>query len=233
MPSKKGKSKDTRDEGYKIHISKNGPYIVTGGVPLSDMTPVLNKDGDAQGWSETKKYPMQETYSLCRCGQSKNKPFCDGTHDKIGFDGTETAPLGLDIDKFEVTEGPSLKLTDVEFLCSSARFCHRDEGTWDLTERSGDPNARKIAMEEACDCPSGRLLLFDKTNKKPVEPNLVKSIGVTVDPQSGVRGPLWVRGGILIESSDGELYEIRNRVTLCRCGNSAVKPLCDSGHLYL
>jgi CDGSH-type Zn-finger protein len=233
MPSKKGGSKGSKDEGYKIHITKNGPYIVTGGVPLSDMAPLLNNDGDAQGWDETKKYPMQESYALCRCGQSHKKPFCDGTHDKIGFDGTETAPLGLDMDKFEVTEGPTLKLTDIEFLCSSGRFCHRDEGTWDLTEHSDDPDARKIAMEEACDCPSGRLVLYDKTGKKPVEPNLVKSIGVTVDPQSNVRGPLWVRGGILIESSEGELYEIRNRVTLCRCGNSAVKPLCDSGHLYL
>ena len=233
MPSKKGTSKVSNDEKYKIKVLKDGPYLVTGWVPLSDMAPVLNDEGDAQGWSETKKYPLQEIYDLCRCGQSRNVPFCDGSHKKVGFDGTETAPLGMDLDKFEVTDGPTLKLIDVEPLCSSGRFCHRDEGTWALTEHSDDPDARKIAMEEACDCPSGRLVLYDKTGKKPVEPVLVKSIGVTVDPQSRVRGPLWVRGGLLIESSDGEVYEIRNRVTLCRCGNSAIKPFCDSGHLYL
>jgi CDGSH-type Zn-finger protein len=232
MPKKETPKTAAKDEKFKIHISKDGPYIVTGGVPLSDMTPILNSDGDAQGWSEGKKYPLLQTYDLCRCGQSNNRPFCDGSHKKTNFDGTETAPLGIDYESFEVTEGPTLKLIDAEPLCSSARFCHRDEGTWDLTERSGDPEARKIAMEEACDCPSGRLLLWDRTGKKPVEPVFIKSIGVTVDPQDHVQGPLWVRGGILIESSDGEVYEIRNRMTLCRCGKSDIKPFCDSGHLY-
>jgi len=233
MPPKKVTADSAKEENFKIKVLKDGPYLVTGGVPLSDMTPVLNNEGDAQGWSETKKYPLQETYDLCRCGQSHNRPYCDGSHKKANFDGTETFPFDIDYSKFEVTDGPTLKLIDVEPLCSSGRFCHRDEGTWDLTEHSNDPDARQIAMEEACDCPSGRLVLYDKTGKKPVEPVLVKSIGVTVDPQSGVRGPLWVRGGILIESSDGKVYEVRNRVTLCRCGGSNNKPFCDSGHLYL
>ncbi|UCF09264.1 MAG: CDGSH iron-sulfur domain-containing protein, partial [Thermoplasmata archaeon] len=44
-------------------------------------------------------------------------------------------------------------------------------------------------------------------------------------------GPIWVRGRIPIESADGHIYEIRNRVTLCRCGWSSNKPFCDSSHL--
>lgn len=43
-------------------------------------------------------------------------------------------------------------------------------------------------------------------------------------------GPLWVRGGIPVESSDGATYEVRNRVTLCRCGRSSNKPFCDGTH---
>ncbi|MEO5901562.1 MAG: CDGSH iron-sulfur domain-containing protein [Ilumatobacteraceae bacterium] len=43
-------------------------------------------------------------------------------------------------------------------------------------------------------------------------------------------GPIWVRGGIPISSSDGRAYEVRNRVTLCRCGASTNKPFCDASH---
>jgi CDGSH-type Zn-finger protein len=45
-----------------------------------------------------------------------------------------------------------------------------------------------------------------------------------------VSGPIWVRGGISVYSGQGMLYEVRNRVTLCRCGKSTNKPFCDSSH---
>jgi CDGSH-type Zn-finger protein len=50
------------------------------------------------------------------------------------------------------------------------------------------------------------------------------------DPFLGVNGPIWVRGEIPIQSADGKIYEVRNRVTLCRCGKSLNKPFCDSSH---
>jgi CDGSH-type Zn-finger protein len=43
-------------------------------------------------------------------------------------------------------------------------------------------------------------------------------------------GPLWVTGNIPILRADGQPLEIRNRVTLCRCGCSGAKPLCDGAH---
>ena len=63
-----------------------------------------------------------------------------------------------------------------------------------------------------------------------IEPNLEKSIGAIEDPAIGTFGPLWIRGGIPIYSADDKLYEVRNRVTLCRCGKSTNKPFCDSSH---
>ena len=42
-----------------------------------------------------------------------------------------------------------------------------------------------------------------------------------------------VRGGIQIESADGFKYEVRNRVTLCRCGKSQNKPFCDGTHAQI
>ncbi|MCJ7713336.1 CDGSH iron-sulfur domain-containing protein, partial [Candidatus Bathyarchaeota archaeon] len=46
-----------------------------------------------------------------------------------------------------------------------------------------------------------------------------------------VSGPIWVKGGVIVESSDGTSYEVRNRQTLCRCGKSENKPFCDGTHI--
>lgn len=53
-----------------IDVEKNGPYRVTGGPPLQDPSGV--------------QPPVAEHYTLCRCGKSRNKPFCDGSH-RDGF----------------------------------------------------------------------------------------------------------------------------------------------------
>jgi 3-phenylpropionate/trans-cinnamate dioxygenase ferredoxin subunit len=60
-----------------INIIKNGPLIVNGPVELKD--------------SEGNVYPEQKRMALCRCGASTEKPFCDGTHSKIGFEAAERA----------------------------------------------------------------------------------------------------------------------------------------------
>lgn len=214
----------------KIKVSKNGPYLVSGGIPLSEQIICIDSEGQSHGWREGKKYPLQENYALCRCGQSQNKPFCDGTHMKVNFDVTETASREPYLEQAKEIDGPGLKLTDVQGLCAAARFCHRAGGIWKLTRQSDDPEAKQTAIEEASDCPSGRLVVWEKDGKV-IEPEFEPSIGLVEDPQAGVMGPIWVRGGIPIESADGTIYEIRNRVTLCRCGKSANKPFCDGSHL--
>jgi CDGSH-type Zn-finger protein len=124
-----------------------------------------------------------------------------------------------------------LRLKDAAALCSAARFCHRGGGTWELTHHSDDHKARELAIEEACDCPSGRLVEWDKNTGEIIEKEFEKSISLIEDPQNGVSGPIWVKGGVPVESSDGSTYEIRNRVTLCRCGKSQNKPFCDGSHI--
>jgi len=63
----------------KITIRPNGPYRVEGPITLLDAD---GKEYDLTG---------KPAISLCRCGASTNKPFCDGTHSKIGFQAAEAA----------------------------------------------------------------------------------------------------------------------------------------------
>lgn len=219
----------------KIKVTKDGPYLVSGNIPLDKQMIVCDKEGVPEKWkTSSQKYPLQKTYALCRCGHSDNLPFCDGSHSTVNFDGTETANNKKYIDQAKKIDGPELLLTDAIDFCSSAKFCERMGGIWDLTRNSGNPKARELAIRQACDCPSGRLVMWEKlkNNKlKEIEPNFKPSISLIEDPLEKVSGPLWVKGKIQIESSDGKKYEKRNRVTLCRCGRSENKPFCDTSHI--
>ena len=217
----------------RIKIIKDGPYLVSGNVPLATAIVKADEEGTPVRWEIGNPYPDKETYALCRCGQSKNKPFCDGTHAQVGCDGTETASRKKYLEQAETISGPDLILTDAEKLCAVACFCHRAGDAWTLTEKSDDPKSRKIAIEEACDCPSGRLVAWDKKTGKPIEPEVEPSINLIENPETKVSGPIWVKGCLPIESSDGTEYEIRNRVTLCRCGRSDNKPFCDGTHVKI
>ena len=214
----------------KIQVTRDGPYIVVGRIPITEQTIVCDPDGTSVEWRAGKEYLMQEKCALCRCGHSKNKPFCDGTHNRIGFDGTETATHETYLDHPKELDGPNLRLIDIEELCASARFCHRAGGIWNLVPKSNEPEMKKIAIEEACDCPSGRLVVFEGKGQQMIEAEIKKSIGLIEDPWIGVKGPIWVRGCIPVESAEGKIYRVRNRITLCRCGKSLNKPFCDSSH---
>ena len=69
----------------KVVVTKNGPYLVTGGIPLARQTIVADSAGNSERWREGDTFPARENYALCRCGRSASKPFCDGSHAKIGF----------------------------------------------------------------------------------------------------------------------------------------------------
>jgi CDGSH-type Zn-finger protein len=214
----------------KVKVTKDGPYIIFGNIPLSNMSIEPDSYGEACRWRDVKKFPRKEIYSLCRCGKSENKPFCDGTHSKIQFDGTETFRNESYLDNVKEFVGPELRLTDKKELCVDAEFCVRGANIWNLTVHSDRPGFRETAIEEAINCPSGRLVVWD-LNHNPIEPEFEPSIVVT-EHMNGSPGPLWIRGKIEIESAEGTIYEKRNRVTLCNCGKSENKPLCDGSHLF-
>jgi CDGSH-type Zn-finger protein len=214
----------------RIKITENGPYIVTGNVPLVEFTIVYDKDGYSKEYKETKRYDAGETYSLCRCGKSHNKPFCDGTHIESNFSGTETAKREAYSDCAQSIKGPKASLTDYTELCAYARFCDSNGSTWGLVERTDDTESFKEFVKQCQHCPSGRLVAWDNKTGKPIEEKLTPMIALIEDPYAECSGPIWVRGGIVIESADGSEYEVRNRVTLCRCGSSHNKTFCDGTH---
>lgn len=71
---------DLSDEEVRILVRNNGPFRVYGPVKLVDV------NGNEYDVGEG------EWYSLCRCGRSARKPFCDSTHKSIDFDAPSEAP---------------------------------------------------------------------------------------------------------------------------------------------
>ncbi|MDR1775800.1 MAG: CDGSH iron-sulfur domain-containing protein [Actinomycetes bacterium] len=214
----------------RIDVTPNGPYAVTGGVPLSNVRIVRDENKAAVGWETVYEFPAMETYVLCRCGGSKFKPFCDSTHCLEHFDGTEVDSRAEYMDGAQVYSGEGIDLLDNERFCVHAGFCDRGKNAWEYTADSADADSRATALEEAALCPSGRLVMFLKESCSENEIAYPPSIALIEDPVYNVSGPIWVRGGIPIYGADGVLYEKRNRVALCRCGKSANKPYCDGTH---
>jgi len=68
-----------------IMIKKTGPYVLSGDLSQLEIADADGKKVDISG---------KQAVSLCRCGASTNKPFCDGTHSKIGFLAAEAAVKG-------------------------------------------------------------------------------------------------------------------------------------------
>ena len=206
-----------------IKVRKNGPYLVVGGVPLTRKSPVVSEHGEPLTWRTESLDDDRPTYALCRCGSSEMKPFCDGTHASIGFDGTETAPADSYADRADSLGGTGIEVFDDRGICVHAGFCgNKVSNVWKMAADTDDTVVRAQVMAMVEKCPSGALTFA--VGGEVIEPDLPEEVAVVPD------GPLWASGGIPIQRSDGELVETRQRVTLCRCGASSIKPLCDGSH---
>jgi len=215
----------------RVVVSKDGPYLVAGNVPLTDQIIATDAAGGSETWKRGESYETPEKYALCRCGKSDKKPFCDGTHSRVGFDGTETASRAPYTEQAAVQDGPAeLALLDAEHLCAFARFCDPHGQVWSQIELTDEPRIREMFLRQVGNCPAGRLVAWNKDSGESIEPELPIFIGLIEDPAQECSGPLWLRGGIQLVSADGIEYEVRNRMTVCRCGESRNKPFCDGTH---
>lgn len=209
----------------RIEIEAHGPYRVAGVPPLLRAAQVETDHGEPVGWAVGPAIVADDPCRLCRCGLSRAKPLCDDECTSAGFDCTETADRAPSTSRRRVLVGEDVVMTDDQSLCTDAGFCgDRSTNVWKMIGGTADPAVRDRLIQMVRLCPSGRLAYSLRKEGDPVEPAFEPSIFVQDD------GPLWVRGGIPVVAADGEPYEIRNRVTLCRCGRSDNKPFCDGTH---
>jgi CDGSH-type Zn-finger protein len=217
-----------------IIVQKNGPFLVKGGIPLFDKIQVVSDQGEPLTWKKGQTYKTGPSYILCRCGKSSKMPFCDNAHTRVAFDGTETADECPHAERAVLFPGGTqIEVRHDDYLCMESGFCGtRTTTIKQLVLLSGEIGARSTAVAMVERCPSGSLTYRLQGEDADIEPDLLQAIAYTTDILSSgaVRGAYWVMGNIPIVRSDGKPMEVRNRVTLCSCGLSKKKPLCDGAH---
>jgi len=210
-------------DGPRIRVLRDGPYEVIG-APLARTGQVETEYGEPVDYEPLEPLEVGARYRLCRCGNSSTKPFCDDTHED-GFDGTEVADRGPRAARASTWPGVGVVMTDDYSLCTQAGYCgDRFTRVWEMIDETEDPSVRERLQRMVSLCPSGRLAYAAAQGGPDVEPAFEPHVALCRD------GPILVRGGIEVESEDGEPYEVRNRVALCRCGRSRNKPFCDGTH---
>ncbi|MDH3228932.1 MAG: CDGSH iron-sulfur domain-containing protein [Alphaproteobacteria bacterium] len=199
------------DSNATIECAEDGPYIVKG----------CDRLVDAAGAALATRKLM----ALCRCGGSAKKPFCDGTHAKIGFSGARVADGSEG--RRESYLGKAITIHDNRAICAHAGVCtDRLSSVWRMNEEpwiDADGASVEAIMEVIRACPSGALS-YSVDGAEGMSPAAEPVIRVSKD------GPYHVTGGVeLADAAWGEGAS-RDRYTLCRCGASKNKPFCDGSH---
>jgi len=198
-----------------------------GKIVLSNYSPLMAVDTPlVKAEGETVETPR--VYSLCRCGKSNARPFCDGAHSSIGFTG-ERKPV--EQKSSEHYKGKDITIVYDRHLCMGAGHCGELEpvfGTHDKPIYEPDGAPAEAIIETIRRCPSGALsYIKDGVHHQ----NYYERQELVVEQH----GPLHVHGGIeLVDDQESEkLLTDGDHYTLCRCGASRKKPLCDGTHLKI
>jgi len=198
----------------KIEATKNGPLMAT--------------DISCFKTSKEETVKTSSPMALCRCGGSKRKPFCDGTHFKIGFNSDKLA--GRQPDRVDDYQGTEITIHDNRGVCSHAGYCTDNLASVFRMRQEPwiDPNGAKVEeiIRVVRMCPSGALS-FTINGKKHDSLERESSIKLSKD------GPYKVAGGISLIDSAGSNPQSSEHYTLCRCGGSKNKPFCDGTHWYI
>jgi CDGSH-type Zn-finger protein len=163
---------------------------------------------------------------LCRCGASKRMPFCDGTHEEIGFSGKRESDRSNDRRRDYV--GERITIHDNRCACSHARHCINElpsvfrmgDRPW-IDPDGADPERIIEVIEK---CPSGALSYsVDGVEHRDLDRE--PAINITRD------GPYCLVGGIEVVGEEPRADKVsREHCTCCRCGTSENKPFCDGSH---
>jgi CDGSH-type Zn-finger protein len=197
-------------DGTTIEVVKNGPHRVSGACR------VRNSRGE--------DVPTRGRFALCRCGNSSNKPFCDGTHAKIGFEGTRLATGPMEAP--EPHQGRRITIHDNRAICAHSGVCTDNlPGVFRLGQEPWvDPDAAEAeaVMALVRRCPSGALSYTIDGQPSSAGP---RERTITVSKN----GPYFVTGDVALEAAGATPLD-PDRYALCRCGGSKNKPFCDGTH---
>ena len=204
---------DTR-KSTGITPELNGPYLVT------NVENLVNSKGE--------RLEARPRMALCRCGGSANKPFCDGTHARIGF--TSAKAPGRVADRRDTYSREELTVFDNRGICQHSGFC--TDALASVFRASVEPfidlsGADKDAIVQAVrKCPSGALsYALDGIEHRDQE----REPTVTVSKD----GPYRITGGVEIPGEPRAEGASTEHYALCRCGGSKNKPFCDGTHWYI
>lgn len=111
------------EEDKKITVRSKGPYLLRGGIPLVFKSQVMSEHGEPLPWEDEGSINTEETYRLCRCGQSQAKPFCDGTHTIVRFEGKESAETNAIADRAKTFRSPKIFIQEDHPICVHSGFC--------------------------------------------------------------------------------------------------------------
>jgi CDGSH-type Zn-finger protein/uncharacterized Fe-S cluster protein YjdI len=179
--------------------------------------------------------------ALCRCGESKNKPFCDGTHSVVGFSSAnkilEENENDADTKKTAIKDrrrdyaGKKIIVHDNRKICSHAAECVKNlPSVFRLGSRpwinSDGSNVNDI-IDTIRRCPSGALSYsIDGVEYRDPEEQRNPTIMVSKN------GPYHITGGVELTGENIQFGEgaSKEHYTLCRCGASQNKPFCDGEH---
>jgi CDGSH-type Zn-finger protein len=205
------------DSKPKIACLPNGPYYLLNDMEAKPVPNMRRASGEACA--------TVRGVALCRCGGSKNKPFCDGTHTAIGFSDRNSADPGKDERKSYA--GKRITVLDNRALCAHAGFCTDElESVFRQHDEpwiAADGAEAEEIIATIRKCPSGALS-YAIDGVEAGAPERPPMVTVTDN------GPYAVTGGIElmgVHFGDGASTE---HYTLCRCGASKNKPFCDGSH---
>ena len=99
------------EERFSITVTETGPYLVYGRPPLAEQFIMPDESNDSWYFQEGRHFSTEsEPTALCRCGASRRKPYCDGSHEKASWDPRLTAQRDALLDNAEVIDGGTLQM---------------------------------------------------------------------------------------------------------------------------
>ena len=193
-----------------VTAAQDGPYIV------KDLQNFSNRNGAID---------CKEAIGLCRCGQSANKPYCDGSHKTVGF--SSKNQLDPARDRLDTYKGKNITVYDNRSICAHAGICtDRLPAVFHNREASFvEPDGASVAeiIDIVNQCPSGAL---SYTLDDDSETRLIGEASISI----AANGPYVLKGKVVLLDIDKGAGASESSCSLCRCGASKNKPFCDGSH---